>query len=44
MIALIEPTLFTDPQAEVPASYCPVCGGARYAPGERCIRCERSEP
>lgn len=44
MIPLIEPTLFIDPQAEVPASYCPVCGGARYAPGEHCIRCERSEP
>ena len=44
MIPLIDPTLFIDPQAEIPVSFCPVCGGARYAPGERCIRCERSAP
>lgn len=43
VIPLIEPTLFLDPQAQVPASYCPRCGGARYAPGEHCIRCERGQ-
>ncbi len=44
MIPQIQPTLFWDPQAQVPASLCPRCGGARYAPGEHCIRCERDEP
>ena len=44
MTALIEPTLYLDPQAAPIASFCPRCGGARYAPGEHCIRCERSAP
>lgn len=44
MIPLIEPTLFIDPQREIPASICHICGGARYAPGEHCLRCERSAP
>ena len=30
MNPIIEPTLFWDPQAERPAGYCPVCGGALY--------------
>ena len=40
----IEPTLYIDPQAQVPAFYCPVCGGARYAPSLICLRCERARP
>ena len=38
---LIEPMLCTDPQAAIPAAYCPVCGGALYWPGLHCLRCER---
>lgn len=38
---LMESTLYTDPQAQVPASYCPICGGALYPPGLHCLRCER---
>ena len=41
LILKIEPMLYTDIQSEVPKSLCPVCGGARYAPGEHCLRCER---
>ena len=37
-------TLFTDPQDQKPVCYCEVCGGARYAPGLVCIRCERDRP
>ena len=33
--------LFFDPQAAIPADFCPVCGSERYAPGLHCIRCER---
>ena len=36
----IESNLYTDPQAAVPADFCPVCGGERYLPGLRCARCE----
>ena len=36
----IAPQLFVDPQQERPACYCRYCGGARFAPGFRCIRCE----
>ena len=35
----IESNLYTDPQAAVPADFCPVCGGERYWPGLRCARC-----
>ena len=41
MITEIEGTLFTDPQARIPAGYCPVCGGALYGTEENCLRCER---
>lgn len=41
MYVAIEPTLYLDPQAAVPASFCPICGGERYAPGENCLRCQR---
>ena len=44
MTNLIEPVLYIDLQAAIPAFYCPVCGGARYAPGEHCLRCERDKP
>lgn len=40
----IEPTLYIDIQGERPASFCPVCGGERYRPGEVCLRCERRTP
>ena len=40
----IEPTLYIDLQAQIPASYCPRCGGARYAPSLICLRCERTCP
>ena len=40
----IRPMLWTDPQAEKPRCFCPVCGGERYAPGCRCLRCERRAP
>ena len=36
-------TLFSDPQAAVPASFCRDCGCECYAPGLVCIRCERRE-
>ena len=32
--------LFLDPQQQVPACYCSRCGGAKFAPSLRCIRCE----
>ena len=39
MNVTIEQILYTDPQAAVPAGFCPVCGGALYAPGLVCTRC-----
>ena len=36
----IESNLYTDPQAQVPAAFCPVCGGELYLPGLHCLRCE----
>lgn len=38
----IEPTLYVDEQAQEPGAFCPVCGGERYRPSLRCIRCEGS--
>ncbi|MDO5153745.1 MAG: hypothetical protein Q4D50_10370 [Eubacteriales bacterium] len=38
---MFESTLFIDPQAALPACFCPVCGGECYGPGCICIRCER---
>ena len=35
----IESNLYTDPQAQIPADFCPICGGERYWPGLRCARC-----
>ena len=32
--------LYIDLQAQPPGDYCPVCGGERYRPSLRCIRCE----
>ena len=37
----MEGTLFLDPQAAVPACFCPRCGGECYAPTLTCSRCER---
>ena len=39
----MEGTLFLDPQAAVPACFCPRCGGECYSPTFTCIRCELSE-
>ena len=36
----IESNLYTDPQAQPPADFCPVCGSERYWPGLHCIVCE----
>ena len=41
MTDILEQILFTDPQDQVPACYCALCGGARYAPSLICLRCER---
>lgn len=38
---LEEMTLFTDPQTQQPAGFCPECGGELYAPGLFCLRCGR---
>ena len=37
----MEGTLFLDPQAAVPAGFCPRCGGECDAPTLTCNRCER---
>ena len=44
MLAFIEPMLYIDHQMESRILFCGVCGGECYAPGFRCIRCERSAP
>lgn len=44
MILQIEPMLYPDPQAAIPACFCSVCGGERYAPSLVCLRCERRQP
>lgn len=36
----IESNLYVDLQALPAADFCPRCGGERYLPGLRCIRCE----
>ena len=36
----IEKTMYFDPQQEIPVCWCSRCGGARFAPSLRCIRCE----
>ena len=38
----IEATLYIDPQAAVPAGFCPRCGGAVYKPSLYCLRCDQS--
>ena len=40
MTLRIEPTLYIDPQAAIPAGFCPECGGELYRPGLHCSRCE----
>ena len=37
----MEEILFLDPQAAIPACFCPQCGGECYAPTLACNRCER---
>ena len=43
MTQKIEPTLYVDAQATIPAGYCPACGGALYRPSLLCIRCQRTQ-
>lgn len=43
MNVTIEPMLFTDPQDQKPAAFCPVCGWEIYAPSLICQRCERKD-
>ena len=42
MIQTIEGSLYIDIQAQIPACFCPRCGGERYAPSLICSRCERA--
>ncbi len=44
MERIIESVLYIDFQASPPAGHCPCCGGECYAPGLRCVRCERDAP
>ena len=44
MARFIEPVLYIDTQAQIPAAYCENCGGALYRPGLICIRCQRDRP
>ena len=37
---MIEPVLYTDPQAAKPLGFCRCCGGELYCPGECCRECE----
>ena len=39
----IEQNLYIDPQNQVPAGYCPNCGGELYAPSHVCSRCEKRQ-
>lgn len=41
MALKIQPVLYIDAQAQIPAGYCEDCGGALYRPGNVCIRCQR---
>jgi len=38
---VFESILYTDPQAERPVCFCPVCGGECYGPSGICVNCER---
>jgi hypothetical protein len=40
MNVTIEPVLYMDAQAAVPAGYCPRCGAELWLPSLRCLRCE----
>ena len=40
MMINVESMLYWDEQTAQPGEPCPVCGGERYLPGLRCIRCE----
>lgn len=44
MYNIIEPMLYVDEQAILPAAFCEVCGGEQYVPGLTCLRCERRKP
>lgn len=43
MIDWIQGTLYIDPQDQIPAGFCPRCGGALYDPSRICARCERDD-
>ena len=44
MATSMEAVLYTDPQAQPPRGFCPVCGGEIYAPEGDCLRCRRRWP
>lgn len=37
----IEPMLYFDPQAAIPAGRCPLCGAELYPPAAVCFLCGR---
>ena len=40
----VESTLYIDRQAQIPAGFCPRCGGEVYAPSFACPRCGKDTP
>ena len=42
MNVTIKNDIYKDPQDEIPAGYCPECGGELYAPSCECDRCFKS--
>ena len=44
MVISTEAILYTDPQAQTPHGFCPVCGGEIYAADGICLRCRRRWP
>jgi hypothetical protein len=44
MALFIQPVLYIDVQAQIPAGFCEECGGELYRPGLICIRCQRDNP
>lgn len=44
MKGTIDPNLYIDEQAQIPAAVCPRCLGALYGPSLVCLRCRRDTP
>ena len=40
MMTLIQPVLWVDEQARIPAGFCEQCGGECYHPSRLCPDCE----